>query len=118
MTQPAHIGTYGRTLTAPTGACNTTLIIAYSTPSRLCVLSVASAASSECQRNIEDGDCWRVAVADLVNGLNGESAGLFDGQRHSAQCGVHRDRLSNLPWSAMRIPFPISVELPVKWVPK
>jgi hypothetical protein len=30
--------------------------------------------------------------------------------------GVPQDPLSNLPWSEMRIPFPISVELPVKWV--
>jgi len=31
--------------------------------------------------------------------------------------GGPRDPLSNLPWSEMRIPIPIWVELPVRWVP-
>ena len=30
--------------------------------------------------------------------------------------GALQDPLSNLPWSAMRVPFPISVDLPVRWV--
>jgi hypothetical protein len=32
--------------------------------------------------------------------------------------GAPQDPLSNLPWSGMRVPFPISVELPMKGVPE
>jgi hypothetical protein len=32
--------------------------------------------------------------------------------------GALRDPLSNLPWSEMRVSFPISVELPLRWVPE